>query len=123
MKKHQILMAVAILIASAWVGIPAADAGDTYVNGYFRANGTYVQPHYRSAPNRSRLDNYSTRGNLNPYTGRQGTVNPYSGARTYQGSGSDLQGLDGLQGLEGLQGLDGLLGLDSLERELIFGDP
>lgn len=47
------------------------------VKGYTRKDGTYVAPHYRSAPNDSRLDNYSTQGNYNPYTGKRGTQNPY----------------------------------------------
>ena len=45
----------------------------TYVNGYTRSNGTYVAPHYRSSPNSTKLDNYSTLGNVNPYTGSIGT--------------------------------------------------
>ena len=49
---------------------------DTYHRGYMRHDGTYVQPHYQSAPNHSRLDNYSTQGNVNPYTGSSGTVSP-----------------------------------------------
>lgn len=48
-------------------------AGDVYVDGHYRRDGTYVQPHYRTAPNRTRNDNYSTRGNVNPYTGERGT--------------------------------------------------
>lgn len=56
---------------------------DTYVNGYYKQNGTYVQGHYRSAPNDTKLDNYSTRGNTNPYTGSQGTADPYK-QNTYQ---------------------------------------
>ncbi|WP_193314182.1 MULTISPECIES: hypothetical protein [unclassified Xanthomonas] len=55
----------------------------THVKGYYRSNGTYVQPHYRSAPNNTKLDNYSTQGNVNPYTGRQGTVNPYPNSGGY----------------------------------------
>lgn len=51
---------------------------DTYVNGYTRRDGTYVQGHYRSSADSSRLNNYSTRGNYNPYTGQQGYKNPYS---------------------------------------------
>lgn len=47
-----------------------------HVNGYFRKDGTYVQPHYRSSPNKSTYDNYSTKGNINPYTGKVGTKNP-----------------------------------------------
>lgn len=49
---------------------------DTYVNGYYKKDGTYVAPHYRSSPNGSTYDNYSTRGNTNPYTGKRGTKSP-----------------------------------------------
>ena len=38
---------------------------------------TYVQPYYRYERNDSVLDNYSTKGNTNPYTGKKGTVDPY----------------------------------------------
>ena len=50
---------------------------DTRVNGYTRKDGTYVQPHYRSSSNSNSYDNYSSKGNSNPYTGKQGTVEPY----------------------------------------------
>ena len=46
---------------------------DTYVNGYYKSNGTYVQPHYRSSPNSTTSDNWSTIGNTNPHTGETGT--------------------------------------------------
>tara|TARA_B100001079_G_C15973813_1_gene324499 strand:- start:194 stop:442 length:249 start_codon:yes stop_codon:yes gene_type:complete len=46
---------------------------DTWVNGYYRSDGTYVQGHYRSSPNSSKQDNWSTSGNTNPYTGKKGT--------------------------------------------------
>jgi hypothetical protein len=45
------------------------------VNGYYRKNGTYVEPHYRSSPNSSPFDNYSFPGNTNPYTGKLATGN------------------------------------------------
>lgn len=45
----------------------------TYVNGYTRSNGTYVQGHYRTTPNSTRNDNYSTIGNTNPFTGSAGS--------------------------------------------------
>jgi hypothetical protein len=45
----------------------------TRVRGYYRSNGTYVQSYYRTSPNSYRYDNYSYRGNYNPYTGRTGT--------------------------------------------------
>lgn len=55
----------------------------THVHGYYRKNGTYVAPHYRSSPNSSRLDNWSTKGNVNPYTGKPGTRNPFPEPRPY----------------------------------------
>ncbi|TAK79249.1 MAG: hypothetical protein EPO11_00415 [Gammaproteobacteria bacterium] len=48
---------------------------DVSVNGYYRKDGTYVQPHYRSNPNGNTSDNWSTKGNTNPYTGKEGTHN------------------------------------------------
>ena len=52
-------------------------AYDVQVQGYYRNNGTYVQPHHRSSPDSSKFNNYSTSGNINPYTGQSGTVDPY----------------------------------------------
>lgn len=54
-----------------------AEARDTKVRGYIRKDGSYVQPHGRSNPNRSAFDNYSTKGNSSPYTGNRGTADPY----------------------------------------------
>ena len=51
---------------------------DTWVNGYTRRDGTYVNGYYRTTPNYTKLDNYSTKGNYNPYTGKPGTINPYN---------------------------------------------
>ena len=68
-----------------FIGLSAA-ARDTYVQGYYKSNGAYVEPHFRSAPNNTTLDNYSTRGNVNPYNGNQGTVNQYNNNRPAQNS-------------------------------------
>ncbi|MDO8240993.1 MAG: hypothetical protein Q7T51_03385 [Candidatus Moranbacteria bacterium] len=51
-------------------------ARDVQVKGYVRKDGTYVQPHYRTAPDSTISNNYSTKGNINPYTGEAGTVDP-----------------------------------------------
>ena len=51
-------------------------ANDVYVEGYYRSDGTYVKPHYRSAPNGTNRDNFSTKGNVNPYTGEKGYIEP-----------------------------------------------
>ncbi len=50
-----------------------AFARDQYVHGYSRKDGIYVAPYTRSAPDNSYNNNYSTKGNYNPYTGQSGT--------------------------------------------------
>lgn len=45
----------------------------TSVRGYVRKDGTYVAPHHRSAPDGNFQNNWSTSGNINPYTGVEGT--------------------------------------------------
>ena len=74
---------VAVTVALFCVGNSAY--ADTYVNGYTRNDGTYVQPHYQTNPNSTKLDNYSTQGNVNPYTGKAGTVDPYKPSNSYTG--------------------------------------
>jgi hypothetical protein len=54
-----------------------AQTNDVFVNGYLRNNGTYVTPHYRTSPNGTLFDNYSTKGNYNPYTGKPGWIDLY----------------------------------------------
>jgi hypothetical protein len=44
------------------------------VSGYFRKNGTYVAPHYRSERDGARNNNWTTEGNTNPHTDKDGTV-------------------------------------------------
>jgi len=46
---------------------------DTWVNGYTRSDGTSVRGHYRSSPNNTVRDNFSFKGNTNPYTGSTGS--------------------------------------------------
>lgn len=43
------------------------------VRGYFRKDGTYVAGHKRTAPDGNFNNNWSTQGNVNPYTGEVGT--------------------------------------------------
>jgi len=45
---------------------------------YVRSNETYVAPSNATNPNNTKLDNYSTQGNVDPYNGKAGTKNPYA---------------------------------------------
>ncbi|MDO6385612.1 hypothetical protein [Uliginosibacterium sp. 31-12] len=69
---------IAAIIALALTAGPAL--ADKLTSGYVRQDGTYVAPSYRSTPNNTTLDNYSTRGNTNPYTGQAGTRSPDYGS-------------------------------------------
>jgi hypothetical protein len=44
-----------------------------YVSGYTKKNGTYVDGYYRSDRNSTVTDNYSYKGNSNPYNNNVGT--------------------------------------------------
>lgn len=57
------------------------EAGATSVRGYYRSNGTYVEPYQRSRADSNPYNNYSTRGSNNPYTGSRGYSNPYPSDR------------------------------------------
>jgi hypothetical protein len=68
----RILFATALMLA----GIGGAWAQDVYVHPYYRNNGTYVPPHYRSHPDNSYNNNWSVSPNVNPHTWQQGTRQP-----------------------------------------------
>ena len=44
----------------------------TTVNSYYRSNGTFVDSYVRTMPNTTNWDNFSTKGNFNPFTGSTG---------------------------------------------------
>ena len=60
------------ILATSIFGFAASSFADVWVNGYYRSSGTYVQPHYRSSPDSNPYNNWSSRGNYNPYTGKKG---------------------------------------------------
>jgi len=79
-----------IFVAFCVVLVSLSAFADQYVHGYTRSNGTYVQPYYRSSPDNTVTNNFSYRGNVNPYTGAVGT-NRYIHDKTspyYQGPDS-----------------------------------
>jgi len=76
------------LILIGLIAIPSLVFADTHVDGYYRSNGTYVQPHYRSDSNGTAYDNYSYQGNTNPYTGTTGTSTRLDQGDTSYGTGN-----------------------------------
>ena len=48
-------------------------SSSTHVRGYIKKNGTYVAPSRRSTGDKTTKNNWSTKGNVNPSTGKPGT--------------------------------------------------
>lgn len=65
--------AIVFIAACALCGLAAAQ---TYVKPYVKSDGTYVEGHQRSRADNTPSNNYSTKGNTNPYTGEAGTQRP-----------------------------------------------
>jgi hypothetical protein len=64
------------IIAVLLVLVATVALAQVSVRGYYRKNGTYVAPHFRSAPDNTLRNNYGYPGNYNPNTGRITPGNP-----------------------------------------------
>lgn len=63
-----------------------------FQSGYQRSNGTVVSSHYKTESNYTNLDNFSTSGNSNPFTGTSGSrARDYSNDARNYGGGQTIQ--------------------------------
>ncbi len=53
------------------------------VKRYYRKDGTYIRPHYRSNPDGNPHNNWSFPGNVNPFTGKVAPGNPGTYLKNY----------------------------------------
>lgn len=74
MKKLILLFGILILF---FLAINPSNAEAARVNGYYRSNGTYVQPYYRSNNNGLKYDNYSYKPSQPRYNSSYGSYNTY----------------------------------------------
>ena len=65
-----------IIFAIAMGAFALPSFSTTRVHGYTKKDGTFVAPHIRTSPNGTQRDNWSSRGTVNPNTGREGTREP-----------------------------------------------
>jgi hypothetical protein len=72
MKNKTIVSAGLILLLAATQAI----ASSHHVRGHISRKGNYVAPHRQTNPDHLKFNNWSTKGNVNPYTGTKGTVDP-----------------------------------------------
>lgn len=61
-------LTVILIIVTLTTPVQAASR----VRGYYRKSGGYVAPHYRTKADGRRYNNFSAKGNFNPYTGEKG---------------------------------------------------
>lgn len=85
MKRFSIL---ALLILVSFLALSFNVDAAVRVKGYFRKDGTYVQPHYRSNPDGNPYNNWSFPGNVNPYTGKVAPGNPDTYLKNYYNGSS-----------------------------------
>jgi hypothetical protein len=64
---------LAILSFPLLLPIAVQSAGSHGVKGYTKKDGTYVAPHRQTNSNSTQRDNWSSKPNVNPYTGKKGT--------------------------------------------------
>ena len=83
---------VSYSVPSVTYNVPSTvNYNTTSVSGYSRSNGTYVQPHVRTMPNSTNWDNFSTKGNSNPFTGSTGyRARDYSNSANNYGAGHTI---------------------------------
>jgi hypothetical protein len=78
--KHLLLLILACISFSVY-----GQVNPNYhkVDGYYRDNGTRVEPHYRTDPNKTINDNYTTKPNVNPHNGKKGTISQQPASPNY----------------------------------------
>jgi hypothetical protein len=86
MKKIIFLILLSLFAFNNTIEAQTKKSTDVYVKPYTRKDGVKVKGHYRTSPNYTNRDNFSTKGNINPYTGKKGTVNPDNNRLNYSGS-------------------------------------
>ena len=67
-----------VLLLAAILAYPVTllAAGSHSRKGYVTKKGKYVAPTQATNPNKTQRDNYSSKPNVNPYSGKQGTQEP-----------------------------------------------
>ena len=68
-----IFVALSILASPVFAKKQHSGGGSHAVKGHVKKDGTYVQPHRATNPNKTQRDNWSSKPNVNPNTGKTGT--------------------------------------------------
>ena len=67
------LVSVSALAKGGHSGSGHVNASSHTVSGHTTKTGAYVAPSHATNPNSTKSDNYSTKSNVNPHTGKEST--------------------------------------------------
>jgi hypothetical protein len=81
-----------VVAALGLMGFVTSEVLAAGVGGYWRRDGTYVQPHMRTNPDGNPYNNYGFPGNYNPNTGRTTPGNPDTYLDRYYGNQGSFGG-------------------------------
>ena len=70
------LLTILAVAATGFLSPVSFAAGDHPVRGHVTKSGEYRAPTRATNPNRTQTDNYSSKPNINPASGKQGTRTP-----------------------------------------------
>jgi hypothetical protein len=73
------MKAIKLLVAALFLStclFTQSKANSEKVHSYTKKNGTNLESYHRSKANGTEKDNYSSKGNTNPYTGKKGYKAP-----------------------------------------------
>ncbi len=73
MKKIAIVLIAAFTLSMGAYAKGSSSGGSHSVRGHVTNGGTYVQPHHATNRDSTKANNWSHKGNVNPYTGKEGT--------------------------------------------------
>jgi hypothetical protein len=68
-----IVFAFLLALAASAASAKASSGGSHSVRGHVTKKGDYVPPHRATNPDSRKSNNWSQKGNVNPYTGKEGT--------------------------------------------------
>lgn len=73
MRRLSVLLLTLLSTTASARGGASAHPRSVYVHGYTTKRGTTVAPHHRTDADLRKSNNWSHVGNVNPYTGKEGT--------------------------------------------------
>ena len=69
----KIIVFAFLLALTAGAASAKGSGGSHGVRGHATKKGSYVPPHHATNPDGRKSNNWSQKGNVNPYTGKEGT--------------------------------------------------